>query len=203
MPTPETEAKFLNVDIAAVREKLGAAGATQLVSMTPVRRAILETPELRAQEAFARVRDEGDRVTVTYKQHAKLELGGAIEIPLKADCIDFESAVDFIEALGIPCRSYQETRRETWKLDTAVVTIDEWPWLDPFVEIEADTGDEVREAAEKMGFEWSKAVFGGINIVYQLKYPHLGSNASIIDLPEVKFDMPLPEMLQDKTRTLA
>jgi adenylate cyclase class 2 len=196
MPIQETEAKFLDIDITGIREKLGSVGAKQLMPTTPLRRAILETPEMRAKEAFARVRDEGDRVTVTYKQHAKLELGGALETPLTADSIDFESAVEFIEALGIPCKSYQETRRETWELETAVITIDEWPWLNPFVEIEANTDEAVKATAGKLGFDWEKAVFGGINIVYQRQYPHLDDKASIVDLPEVKFDDPLPEMLQ-------
>src|SRR5687767_12448079 len=177
MAIQETEAKFLDVNVSETREKLGALGATLLKPTAPLRRAILETPEMRAKEAFVRVRDEGDKVTVVYKQHAKLELGGALEVPFPASSIDFEGAVEFIEALGIPCKSYQETRRETWELDKAIITLDEWPWLNPFIEIEADTEEAVRAAAEKMGLDWQKAVFGGINIVYQLRYPHLDDKA--------------------------
>lgn len=203
MPIQETEAKFLTIDLTAIREKLRLVGAKLLMPTIPLRRAILETPEMRAKGAFVRVRDEGDRVTITYKQHAALELGGALEVPFQADNIDFEAAVEFIEALGIPCKSYQETRRETWELDKAIVTLDEWPWLNPFIEIEAETGETVRTVAEKLGFDWDDAVFGGIMVVYQHQYPHLDVQASIIDLPEVKFDDPLPEMLQSSTDAAA
>jgi adenylate cyclase class 2 len=197
MPIKETEAKFLNVNPEQIREKLGAMGAKLVEPSIPVRRAILETPEMRAKEAFVRVRDEGGRVTVVYKQHAKLELGGAIEIPLKADNIDFKTAVEYNKAILDGCsESYQETRRETWELENAEVVIDEWPWLNPFIEVEADTGEAVKAAAEKMGFDWQEAVFGGINIVYQKQYPHLDDRASITKLPVVRFGDPLPEMLQ-------
>jgi adenylate cyclase, class 2 len=197
MPTQETEAKFLNINPDKIREKLGSIGAKLLEPSTPVRRAILETPEMRDKEAFVRVRDEGGKVTVVYKQHAKLELGGAIEVALPADNIDFEGAVEYNKAiLGNCSESYQETRRETWKLDKAVITLDEWPWLNPFVEVEADTGEAVKAAAKKIGFDWQEAVFGGINIVYRMQYPHLDEKATITKLPVVKFSDPLPEMLQ-------
>lgn len=197
MPIQETEAKFLNVNLDEIRAKLGSIGAQLVEPSMPVRRAILETPEMRAKEAFVRIRDEGGRVTVIYKQHAKLELGGAVEIPLPGDNIDFEGAVEFAKAALDNCsESYQETRRETWKLGKAEVVIDEWPWLNSFVEVEADTGEAVKAAAEKMGFNWQEAVFGGINIVYQKQYPHLDKKASITKLPVVRFSDPLPEMLQ-------
>jgi len=35
-----------------------------------------------------------------------------------------------------PIASYQETRREKWMLDDAEVTIDTWPWIPTFIEIE-------------------------------------------------------------------
>lgn len=197
MAIQETEAKFINIKLDEVRERLGSAGAKLVMPSTPLRRVILETPEMQAKDAFVRIRDEGDKVTVVYKQHAKLELGGAIEISLPGDSIDFEGAVEFAEAiLGNHSKSYQETRRETWQLDTAAITIDEWPWLNPFVEIEADSEEEVKAAAERLGFDWQEAVFGGINIVYQLQYPHLDNKASITKLPVVKFGEPLPTMLE-------
>ncbi len=197
MPIQETEAKFLNVDLAKIRKKLDLVGAKLLEPSASVRRAIIETPEMRSKDAFVRVRDEGGRVTVVYKQHAKLELGGAVEIPFKADNIDFEAAVEFTRAILDNCsESYQETRRETWRLNEAVVTLDEWPWLNPFIEIEADTGEEVKAVVEKMGFDWQEAVFGGINIVYQMQYPHLDDKATITKLPVVRFNDLLPEMLR-------
>jgi adenylate cyclase class 2 len=192
--TTEIEAKFLNINLDELRSKLSVAGAKQLMPMMSLRRAILETPEMRSKSAFVRIRDEGDKITAVYKQHAKLELGGATEISLIVD--NFEIAVDLFRAAGIGYKSYQETKRETWQLDDAIITLDVWPWLEPLVEIEADNEDAVRTVATTLGFDWNEAVFGGIMVAYQHKYPNINPKASIIDLAEVKFDTPLPEMFK-------
>lgn len=190
----EIEAKFLNINLEEVRAKLSAVGAEQLTQMRPLRRTILETPEMRAKGAFVRIRDEGDKITAVYKQHAKPELGGATEISLIVD--NFEAAIDLFRAVGVVYKSYQETKRETWQLDGAVVTLDVWPWLEPLVEIEGESEGTVQKVATSLGFNWSEAAFGGIMVAYQRKYPNMDPKASIIDLAEVKFDDPLPEMFK-------
>lgn len=190
----EIEAKFIRVDPEDIRARLGAAGAQLVMPTTLLKRAILNTPQMHAEEAFVRVRDEGDRITMVYKQHASLELGGANEIPLEVD--DFKMAIHFLEKIGLTYKSYQETRREIWSFNNTQVTIDEWPWLDPLIEIESESGEEVQAAAAALGFKWHNAVFGGIMVVYQDKYPHINLTDSIIDLREVKFDTPLPDMLK-------
>jgi len=65
---------------------------------------------------------------------------------------------------------YQETKRELWILDGAEVTIDEWPFLEPLVEVENDSEENVRLVSEKLGFNWGEAVFGPIGRVYKMKY---------------------------------
>jgi adenylate cyclase, class 2 len=64
----EIEVKFLDVDFNLMREKLKQLGAVCEQPMRLMRRAIIETPELEAKGGFLRVRDEGDKVTLTYKQ---------------------------------------------------------------------------------------------------------------------------------------
>ena len=190
----EIEAKFIRVNPEDVRARLGAAGAQLVMPMTLLKRAILDTPEMNREEAFMRVRDEGDRITMVYKQHARLALGGANEIPLGVD--DFHMAIQLLEKIGLIYKSYQETRRETWTFNNTQITIDEWPWLDPLIEVESESEEAVQATANTLGFEWKDAVFGGIMVVYQEKYPGLTPTDSIINLREVKFDTPLPDMLK-------
>ena len=191
----EIEAKFLQIDLDKMRSKLGAASAELVMPMTDLKRAILETPEMRARDAFIRVRDEGGgKVTATYKQHASLSLGGARELSIVVD--DFEETVKLFEATGLTYKSYQETKREEWSLNGVMVTIDIWPWLETLVEIEGKDEEAVKSAAAALHFDWKDAVFGGIMVAYQHQYPQLDSNASIIDLAEVKFDTPIPKLLQ-------
>lgn len=54
--------------------------------------------------------------------------------------------------LGFQPKSYQENRRTSFTLDGAQLEIDEWPMIPPYLEIEADTPDEVLRVASLLGF---------------------------------------------------
>lgn len=62
----EIEVKFVDVNIDDMRDQLQTIGATCTQSMRTMRRTVLY-PVSRDPDAFVRVRDEGDRVTLTYK----------------------------------------------------------------------------------------------------------------------------------------
>lgn len=110
----EFEAKFLRVDHDDVRRKLKSQGATLIQPMRLMRRVFIETPEMRAKGAFLRVRDEGDKATLTYKQFDELSIDGAKEHEVEVS--DYQTTVDLLSAAGLPYRSIQESRRETWKV---------------------------------------------------------------------------------------
>lgn len=190
----EFEAKFLDVDIAAMRETLLAAGAVCQKSMRLMRRVTIDTAELKAKNAFVRVRDEGDRVTMTYKQFDALAVDGAKEHEIVVS--DFDEAVGLLAAAGLPQRSFQESRRETWMCDGVEIVIDEWPWLAPYCEVEASSEGKVRDCAEKLGFDWSEAVFGDVMAAYRAQYPHLKDSDTIATIPVVRFGDPLPGLLK-------
>jgi len=57
-----------------------------------------------------------------------------------------------------------------WLVDGVEVTIDTWPWLSSFVEVEGEGEDAVRKVAEKIGFLWEDAVFGAVDVLYCRKY---------------------------------
>ena len=59
----EIEAKFLDIDKDAIRSKLESLGATLVKPETLMRRTVFNTGE----HSFARVRDEGDKIVMTYK----------------------------------------------------------------------------------------------------------------------------------------
>jgi hypothetical protein len=68
------------------------------------------------------------------------------------------------------------------------VTIDTWPGLKPFVEIEGPDETIVKKVASELGFDFEKAVFGSIDLVYEKE---LGiPSATISRLPEITFDAP-------------
>ena len=147
----EYEAKFLNIEIDTMRQKLQEVGAVLENPMRLMRRVTIDTDDLKKKDAFVRVRDEGDRVTMTYKQFDSLSIDGAKEYEIVVG--DFDEAVALLAAAGLPHGSFQESKRETWKFDTVEIMIDEWPWLKPYVEIESNSEAEVRDFCEKLGFK--------------------------------------------------
>lgn len=190
----EIEVKFLNVNFDDLRVKLHELGAMCTQPMRNMRRAIFATDTMDQQRnAYIRVRDEGHRTTVTYKQFDELSLTGAKEIETTVG--DFEAMVAIMQKTGINQRAYQESRRETWMLDGTEVVLDEWPWLNPFIEIEGHSEEAVKATAALLGFKWSDAVFGAVTQAYEAQY--LNTDATeIIMLAEIMFDHPLPEILK-------
>ncbi len=60
-------------------------------------------------------------------------------------------------ASGLREKAYQETYRETWKmLDGTEIMLDEWPGIEPFIEIEGVSEDIVREWVEKFGLSYEQ-----------------------------------------------
>lgn len=188
----EIEVKFLSVDLDELRQRLTSVGAVQLRPMRLMRRSIVETPELEAKNAFIRVRDEGDKVTLTYKQVDEDSLTGVKEIEVTAS--SFDDTVALLVQAGLPPKSVQESRRETWQWGDVEVVLDVWPWLDPYIEIEGESEQEVREAARRLGFDWANAVFGRVTSAYQAQYPDGDAN-KLVTLPKVAFSEPLPVII--------
>ena len=188
----EIEVKFCDIDVDATREILARAGAVCEQPMRLMRRVIIETDQLAEHNAFVRVRDEGDRTTLTYKQFDETSLTGAKEIEVTVS--DFDATVALLEQVDLIHKSFQESRRETWSFDDVEVVIDEWPHLNMYIEIEGASEVSVKRAAKKLGFDWSDAVFGSVTEVYQHQYPE-GSSRELVNMPRITFDEPLPEII--------
>ena len=65
----EIEVKFLDINPAAIQERLKNIGANK-VGQYFYRRRVFDYPDLRLdkQGAWIRLRDEGDKITLTFKQ---------------------------------------------------------------------------------------------------------------------------------------
>lgn len=165
----EYEATFYPVDKDDIRNRLASAGGVRLYPERLMKRITFNLPgDITSGQIWARVRDEGDKVTMSVKEMRGTGMGGQKEAMAIID--SFESGTALLKALGCMQKAYQETRRELWKLDSTEVTIDEWPFLDPLVEVEGRDESEVRAVSEKLGFKWSDAKFCPAGEIYVEKY---------------------------------
>lgn len=191
----EIEAKFVNIDIDDMRHKLKGIGATLIQPLRDMKRITIDNSTMQAKNAFLRVRDEGNKTTMTYKQFDDLSLDGVREIEVEVS--DFHNTVALLAEAGLLHGSSQESRRETWSLEGVEIVIDEWPWLNPYIEIEGPDEASVINTAQKLGFNWDEALFGDVMVAYRAQYPHLTPNDTVGNIPKVRFADPLPGLLKN------
>ena len=166
----EIEAKFPDIDVDALRLALKEKGAVLEHPEVSMRRINYDYPDRRLEKigGWIRVRDEGNKITLSYKQLNDRTLHGTKEVNLVVD--DFDKTCRFLEAIGMDAKAYQETKREKWNYKGVEVTIDTWPWVPTFVELEGSTEDLVREVASDFRFDWGKAMHGSVETIYQMHY---------------------------------
>lgn len=192
----EIEVKFLDIDFTELRKKLQTLNAECESPMRLMRRSLIEMPHHKEVRGFVRIRDEGNRVTMTYKQKDdEFHIQGTKEIEVEVS--DFDDTVKLLEAAGWPAVTYQESRRETWKLGEAEIVLDEWPWIPPYIEIEAPSEEIVRDTAAALGLEWKDAAIGSIDIIYNREFPNM-TVRGVIDVKEVRFADPAPSVFLGK-----
>ncbi len=165
----EYEATFTGINPDEFRDVLKSSGAILVKPNFMQKRVVFNLPK--GHEIFGgwlRVRDEGDKITMSFKIVDGDKMENQKEICLIVS--DFNLAVNFLESIGCERKAYQESMRELWLLDGAEITIDEWPFLEPFVEIEAKTEENVKMVSGLLGFNYDKALFCSVDTLYNKKY---------------------------------
>ena len=186
----EIEAKFLDIDKEQLRNILKKVGATFIHEERLMRRKNFDYPDNRLQKigGWIRVRDEGDKVTLAYKQLVNRNIDGTKELSLTVE--DFDKTCDLLLAMGLDNKSYQETKRERWDLGGVEVTIDTWPWLPTFVELEGQSEQALKNVALQIGLDWNLALHGSVENAYQTYYNvteeevDFWANITFVSVPE-------------------
>lgn len=165
----EYEATFTNIDKDDIRQRLKKAKATLVKADNLMVRCVFELPSgHEIKGGWLRVRNENDKITMSLKVVDGDKIENQKEICLKVD--SFENGINFLESIGCKMKAYQESRRELWLLDDVEVTIDEWPFLEPYVEVEGKSEAEVKEVSAKLNFDYSQALFCSVDTLYANKY---------------------------------
>jgi len=192
----EIEARLLGVNKDEIRKNLEKLNFQLLHPERMMKRKAFhfENDIKNGKERWGRVRDEGHQITMTIKEiKSKNDINGVFESEIIIN--SFEEGVNLLKALGMNETAYQETYREEWvKSDEHIhMAIDTWPHLDAFLEIEAPEDEVVKFYANELGLDFSKATFGGVDVVYNKVY---GIDGSVIcKLPKITFDLSWEEIL--------
>ncbi len=163
----EYEATFANVEKKEIKNKLKKLGAKLIKPEFLMRRVTFNLPS-NERGKWVRVRDEWDKVTMSLKAIEGKGIESQKEIYLEIN--NFSEGEKFLTEIGCLRKAYQENKREIWKIGEVEICIDEWPFLEPFVEIEGKSEDSVKDIADKMGFDYAKAIFSSVDELYTAKY---------------------------------
>jgi adenylate cyclase, class 2 len=79
---------------------------------------------------------------------------------------DFESARQFLEALGFEVVLFYEKFRTTYELNSTHIMLDELPYGN-FVEIEGENVDSIRPIADLLGLQWDALIKVGYHALFE------------------------------------
>lgn len=142
----EFEVKVLDINVEEIVSKLRELGAYETGEVLMRRYVFDFNPD---ERKFIRLRDNGKKVTLTYKHRPTYELGDTTEI--ETDVIDFDKTAQILSQLPIDRIFYQENKRWVFQLGEIEFSIDTWPLIPPHLEIEASSKEEVLEGLKLLG----------------------------------------------------
>ncbi len=191
----EIEAKWLAINSADLRRALQQAGAILVFPERLMTRCNFDYPDKRLERigGWVRVRNEVDKITLSYKQLNDRTVYGTKEVNVVVN--DFQSTCKLLEPIGLEQHSFQETMRESWRFGDTEIEIDTWPWIPTFVEIEAKSEGQPFRVAKKLGLSRSEALHSSVEIAYQAVYDM--SESEVDGWKEIRF-VDTPHWLQKK-----
>jgi adenylate cyclase class 2 len=151
----ECEVKFLNIDPDQLEKQILELGGVKQFDRL-FKRVVLDYPDWRLNEdkSWVRVRDEGDRVTFSFKKRIDASEDGSNDktmIEHEVAVSDFEETIELLHQIGMIDKFYEENRRVQYTLGDVELDIDYWPQLKPYLEIEASSWEKVDAMIEKLG----------------------------------------------------
>lgn len=196
----EIEVKFLDVEPKALERKLRKIGAKKVFNRL-YRRRVFDYPDLRLNRhgAYLRLRDEGEKITLTFKQRlgikdhgGKKNDAGMKEIEIRVS--EFDKTAQLLRELGFIEKFYEENKRIRYQLERLEFDIDFWPKLNPYLEIEAPTQKELDRGIGLLGLNPAdKKIFTTFQV-----YARAGINE--LDYQEITFRGLVKKEKLQKTR---
>ena len=182
----EFEIKFLSIDKEKIIDKIKKLWWVCTKEETLMKRVVYD----KWKTAYARIRDEWDKTTCTYKEisYDNMDINSVKE--LETEVGDFDTMKAIFDKMWLKQKSYQETLRQVWEINDEIeFMIDTWPGLNPYIEIEWKDEEVVRKYVDLLWFDYNDWVFGTVDEVafIELWIPKEVCNT----ISEITFEKPL------------
>ena len=186
----ETEAKFYIQNLRKIELRLHELKAQLIQPRTHETNLRFDNAnnDLRNTFRVLRLRQD-EKARFTFKGPSVEMEGGVLsrqEIEFVVE--DFESAKQFLEALGFEAVVFYEKFRTTYELHDIHIMLDELPY-GKFVEIEGESVEAIHNIANLLGLNWESMVKAGYHALFERvagKYNLEPSQLSFTALEKVK-----------------
>ncbi len=159
----EKEIRFKDIDKNKIIERLQSVGAQLVHAEFTMKRSIFDIVD--DTSAWVRLREEFGCVTLSVKKIVdENSIDGTLEHQINVS--HFGETEELLKLAGLKKRSYQENRRQKWMLGDVEVYIDEWPNLNPILEIEGSGKDEMASCVSKLGLNIDESTTKSITTIY-------------------------------------
>jgi adenylate cyclase, class 2 len=149
----EYETKVLDINVSEIEEKLQKLGAAVLKPETLMRRRVFDVQAHSGNTGKRfRLRQQGDKTTLTYKERWGKEIGATKE--LETEIGDFDVMAELLQKLERQTMVYQENKRKVFSRNDVEFCIDTRPMIPTYMEIEAPSKEQVEEALKLLQLEW-------------------------------------------------
>ncbi|MGN1208073.1 MAG: class IV adenylate cyclase [Christensenellales bacterium] len=149
----ENEITVLNINKEEFIKMILIAGGKEITPELKQVRCVYDFNP-KQENKWIRLRTNGQKTSLTIKEINNNSKLGAKELEIEVS--DFEETNRILNQLGYTYRNRQENYRHVFSLDGVEISIDTWPRIDPYAEIEAETQEDIDRILNKLNIPKEK-----------------------------------------------
>lgn len=154
----EIEVKFILSDYAALMRKIDALGLPCTQERVFELNLRFDQPDQRLFAAHQVLRLRKDhQAHLTFKGPGVLEEGVLLRKEIETIVADYDATKRLLETIGYEVIMIYEKYRANYLTDGVVLSVDETPF-GLFIELEGESPEQVRLAADKLGMDWAQRI---------------------------------------------
>ena len=173
----EHEIKLLDIDVDGITAFFSSVGVSKESSLF-FKRNIFKTVD-DDKDAWIRLRTDGNKTTLSYKKSVSNAVDGMMEIEITVS--DYDSTRELLLATGLKSRSYQENKRDVYQWMGCEISIDYWPRIPAYLEIEGSSVEMVEKCLKELEKFSKKTTSLSTEKVYR------SYGIDLASIPELKF----------------
>lgn len=158
----EFETKVVDINPSQIIAKLRSLGALEIPEVL-TRRWVFD--DIKGDGRWIRLRDTDGKFSLTLKQRGSGAIGETTEVEIEVS--DFDKTYTILSSLKFADVYYQESKRHLFVLDGIEFSLDSWPLISTFLEIESSSKEKVAAGLEVLGLTGKDVGDKDVLIIYQ------------------------------------